>query len=130
MLILTSQDHEPAPKMKVLMSMGTQARAEWETQLAEFDVLVAQYRQTHPHYVPRLSQFVHPPLWRRISRELVNPEDRTGKGPPNNVAVEALLRREGKYASTSAEAGKMPDRNALETFGQMKWVIKPTHVEG
>ena len=57
------------------------------------------------------------------------PEDQTSDGPPNDAMVEALLRREGKYAEQDEEAGKVLYAEPMEQLEAIKWEWKDTHVE-
>ena len=116
------------PTCSILKSTGSEAMARWQNDLQTFNHRVIQHRQANPWYVPTLSKWVDPEVWKRISEDLLNEEDRTNGGPPNDLAVEEYLRREGKYAQRPGEPGKVIHASALRQFKAIKWVNKGTHI--
>ena len=89
---------------------------------------MAQYRRKHPWFVPTLSKWVFPSVWRHISEDLLDECDQTDGGPPNDRAVEDYLRREGRYAHRAGERGKVRHKNALKELQAIKWKVKSSHV--
>ena len=118
------------PKCSMLKTTGEEAMARWRNDLEDWNHRVERYRQAHPWYVPTLSDWVAPHVWKRISEDMLHSEDKTSGGPPNDIMVEALLRREGKYASSDDESGKVLYAEPMEQLQAIKWELKRTHVEG
>jgi hypothetical protein len=125
-----SLSSENPPKMAKLRSVGDTALAIWQGKLQYFNVEVKRYRDTHPYYVSRLSDFVLPDTWRIISEDLLDFADQTDGGLPNDEAVEAFLRREGKYANNDDQAGKVLQSDAVGAFKAIKWELRATNIQG
>ena len=60
---------------------------------------------------------------------MLDEEDQTDKGPPHDVAVEAFLRRELKYASSRVERGKVVRVSTIKELQAIVWTAKRTHTE-
>lgn len=118
------------PEMKKLTSTGRTLLATWRNKLTDFNVRVARYRRTHPYWVPRLSDFVRDDIWSILSENMLNKEDLTDGGPPNDDAVEDMLRGEGNYAKQREEKGKVQHAKPLRAFKQLKWTLKNTNIGG
>ena len=56
-------------------------------------------------------------------------DEQTDGGPPNDIATESFLRQEGRYASDTHERGKVQHANTLKELQSIKWVTKETHVK-
>ena len=102
----------------------------WQSKLEDFNVRVKRFRLTHPYYVPRLSDFVEPDIWTMMSETMLKEEDQTDSGPPNDDAVDDMLRGEGKYADYEKERSRMMHTNPLQAFEAIRWTLKATNVEG
>ena len=116
--VATSTKQEP--KCTILESMGEEAMAVWQNDLEDWNHRVKRYRQAHPWYVPTLSDWVAPHIWKRISEDMLDPEDQTSGRPPNDMMVEALLRQEGKCAKRRREAGKVLYAEPMEQLEAIK----------
>ena len=101
------------PKMyKKLDSSGSVKLADWIfNQLEPFDRRVSQFRLANPWYLPTLSEGVTPKTWKRISEDMLDENDRTDGGPPNDIGVEAFLRGEGRYEGRREHGGKIIQGN-------------------
>ena len=126
---LASNSGDQVPKCKILRSAGSQARALWQNELNVYDYEVWKYRQSHPWYVPDLSKWVEAKVWRDISEDLLESDDQTDGGPPNDIATESLLRHEGRYAGQTQERGKVQHANTLKELQNIQWTAMDTHVE-
>ena len=80
--------------------------------------------------MPKLSDFVDDGIWRIISEDLLESEDQTDGGPPNDDAVEDFLRMEGNYAEGDGQMGKMMHSGVLEAFESIRWPLKATNMAG
>ena len=127
-MINISTHHEPPPSCIILMTAGGDERALWQNHLVDYDHRVKQYRQAHPWFYPTLSKWVHPDAWRDISENLLDEDQQTDKGPPNDLGVEELLRQEGRYRGRQGEKGKVLNPQAMEQLQELPWVRKATHL--
>ena len=107
---------ETPPTCSILKSTGSSALARWHNDFEDYEQELRQYRKTHPNYVPRISKWVLPHIWKRISEDLLADDEKTNGGPPNDEGVEAYLRREGRYSGLATEAGRVPNANAIAAF--------------
>ena len=126
MLQQLSTNQDKPPECTMLRSTGSEERARWQNDLDDYDYRVWQYRQSHPWYVPTLSKWVVPAVWRDISEDLLHPDDQTDGGPPNDIATESFLRQEGRYEAMNGERGKVQHPNTLKELQNIKWVAR-TH---
>ena len=60
---------------------------------------------------------------------MLDPEDQTSGGPPNDIIVKAKLFQEGKYARKNREKGKVLYAEPMEQQESIKWELKSTHIE-
>ena len=98
---LTTNADAP-PTCAILQSAGSEARARWQNDLDDYDYRVWQYRQTHPWYVPTLSKWVSPGVWKAISEELLNLTNKLMTAPPT---MWRQNRSCGKKAGTPPQKG-------------------------
>ena len=119
------------PKMQnKLTSTGSVALSNWICRdLADYDRKVSQFRLANPWYVPTLSKWVAPATWVRISEDMLDAEDKTEGGPPNDVAVEAFLRSEGRYEGRRAHGGKIIQGNVKERLEALSYQTKSSHIQ-
>ena len=60
---------------------------------------------------------------------MLDPEDKTEGGPPNDVAVEAFLRGEGKYEGRRKHGGKIIQGNVKERLEALVYQTKSSHIQ-
>ena len=117
------------PKCAMLTSTGSEIMSLWFNELTDWNMRVARYRKSHPGYYPQLSKWVEPEVWLRLSEDVLDPEDRTSCGPPNDLAVEELLRGEGRYAGRQGGKETIVQANPFQKLKQLKYELKATHVQ-
>ena len=119
------------PKMKnKLDSTVSVALSNWICgDLVDYDRSVSQFRLANPCYVPTLSKWVTPETWVRISEDMLDPEDKTEGGPPNDLAVEAFLRSEGKYEGRRKHGGKIIQGNVKQRLETLVYETKSSHIK-
>ena len=61
---------------------------------------------------------------------MLDPEDQTDGGPPNDAAVELFLRREGRYSKGCNEAGRVMYAEPIDEFNRITWNVGDTNIAG
>ena len=113
-----------------LDSTGSVALSNWICRdLVEYDRKVSQFRLANPWYIPTLSKWVTPATWIRISEDMLDAEDKTEGGPPNDVAVEAFLRSEGKYEGRRQHGGKIIQGRVKHRLEALVYKTKSSHIK-
>lgn len=78
--------------------------------------------------VPMLGKkWVIPETWIRISEDILDPKDKTEGGPPNDIAIKAFLRSEGKYEGRRQYGGKIIQDNVKKRLEALVYETKASH---
>lgn len=127
---ITMSSNDEPECASTLSSTGSEAIALWQNDVALWDIEVTRHQQAHPHYRPRLSKWVQPHIWKLISDEMLDPEDQTRNGIPNDEMTEQFLRETDKYTGRTRDVGKVLHTNALQEFQNIAWPTLDTNIAG